>query len=96
MHSSPTTMDVHKVMGKTVQRADMVRGDVDLLSSVLGPCPPVYDFHVYDCKPVPQGMGAAGPHTNRTAGCTSRRVMVWGSHAGDYHVLVCIQYDSQN
>ena len=53
--TGPTTMDVHKVMGKTVQRADEVKGEVDLLSSV--PCPPVYDFHIYDIKPVLQNMG---------------------------------------
>ena len=54
--TGPTTMDVYKVMGKTVQRANEEHGEMDLLSGPV-PCPPVFDFHVYDCKPVPQHMG---------------------------------------
>ena len=47
-----TSMVVYKVMGRSTERPEPDQGT---MSDV--PCPPVYDFLVYDIKPVPQHMG---------------------------------------
>ena len=46
-------MEVYKVMGESTQRADPQEEQQDLLAS---PCPAVYDFLIFDVKPVPQHM----------------------------------------
>ena len=50
--TGPLTMDVRKIMGKPVLRAP--EDGSDRLSPVSSA--PVYEFHVFDVKPVPQHM----------------------------------------
>ena len=53
------SMEVHKVMGKSRLRPD--QGEQEVASDV--PCPPVYDFVVYDIKPVRQQHGLLSTYT---------------------------------